>query len=104
MTLASERGGRHETSPKELQLHFRLRFRFFLSSFHSVLWFSWTCLLLMTSPVVRSAEPGWYPHEGGLLKYRVNIRFGEEPADTMPEGWKLCRVSAVDVDAAGEVY
>jgi len=37
---------------------------------------------------------GWYPHEGGLLKYMVQIRFGEEP-DTMPEGWKFGRVSAV---------
>ncbi|MCW5980699.1 MAG: hypothetical protein KIT09_21645 [Bryobacteraceae bacterium] len=46
---------------------------------------------------------GWYPHEGGLLKYRVNIRFGEEP-DTMPDGWKFGRVSAVAADAKGEVY
>src|SRR3989442_8317804 len=50
------------------------------------------------------AEQGWFPHEGGLLKYRVNIRFGEEPDDTMPAGWKFGRVSAVAVDAAGEVY
>jgi len=28
----------------------------------------------------------WYPHEGGLLKYRVAIKFGEEPEDTMPAG------------------
>ena len=41
-----------------------------------------------------AAQQGWYPHEGGLLKYRVQIRFGEEP-DTMPEGWKFGRVSAV---------
>src|SRR5437773_8677179 len=46
---------------------------------------------------------GWYPHEGGLLKYRVAIRFGEEP-DTMPEGWKFGRVSAVTTDSLGEVY
>ncbi|MEX2260379.1 MAG: peptidyl-alpha-hydroxyglycine alpha-amidating lyase family protein [Bryobacteraceae bacterium] len=46
---------------------------------------------------------GWFPHEGGLLKYRVNIRFGEEP-DTMPEGWKFGRVSAVATDSAGQVY
>src|SRR6516162_2415443 len=46
---------------------------------------------------------GWYPHEGGLLKYRVAIRFGEEP-DTMPDGWKFGRVSAVAVNAKGEVY
>lgn len=47
--------------------------------------------------------PGWNPHEGGLLKYRVQIRFGEEP-DTMPEGWKFGRVSAVATDSAGRVY
>jgi DNA-binding beta-propeller fold protein YncE len=50
-----------------------------------------------------AAQQGWYPHEGGLLKYRVNIRFGEEP-DTMPDGWKFGRVSAVATDSAGEVY
>lgn len=56
--------------------------------------------------VTLAAQPkpaGWYPHEGGLLKYRVNIRFGEEP-DTMPDGWKFGRVSAVAVDKQGEVY
>lgn len=46
---------------------------------------------------------GWYPHEGGLLKYRVAIRFGEEP-DTMPDGWKFGRVSAVTTDSKGDVY
>ncbi len=50
-----------------------------------------------------STETGWYPHEGGLLRYRVNIRFGEEP-DTMPAGWKFGRVSAVATDSAGNVY
>jgi DNA-binding beta-propeller fold protein YncE len=54
--------------------------------------------------VLGYAEQGWYPHEGGLLKYRVNIRFGEEPADTMPEGWKFGRVSAVATDNEGQVY
>src|SRR2546428_881916 len=49
------------------------------------------------------AEQGWYPHEGGLLKYRVAIRFGEEP-DTMPDGWKFGRVSAVTTDSKGDVY
>ena len=49
------------------------------------------------------AQKAWYPHEGGLLKYRVQIRFGEEP-DTMPEGWKFGRVSSVAVDASGNVY
>src|SRR5262245_14290580 len=48
-------------------------------------------------------EDGWYPHEGSLLKYRVNIRFGEEP-DTMPKGWKFGRVSAVATDPEGQVY
>src|SRR5215510_7422056 len=46
---------------------------------------------------------GWMAHEGGLLKYRVAIRFGEEP-DTMPDGWKFGRVSAVTTDSKGEVY
>jgi DNA-binding beta-propeller fold protein YncE len=49
------------------------------------------------------AQQGWHPHEGGLLKYRVQIRFGEEP-DTMPDGWKFGRVSAVGTDSAGSVY
>ena len=49
------------------------------------------------------AQQSWYPHEGGLLKYRVNIRFGEEP-DTMPAGWKFGRVSAVAEDKDGFVY
>jgi DNA-binding beta-propeller fold protein YncE len=48
-------------------------------------------------------QQGWFPHEGGLLKYRVNIRFGEEP-DTMPPGWKFGRVSAVAVNSHGEVF
>jgi DNA-binding beta-propeller fold protein YncE len=38
-----------------------------------------------------------------LLKYRVQIRFGEEP-DTMPAGWKFGRVSAVASDSDGNVY
>ena len=46
---------------------------------------------------------GWMPHEGGLLKYRVAIRFGEEP-DTMPAGYKFGRVSSVTTDSKGEVY
>ena len=53
--------------------------------------------------VAAFAQQGWYPHEGGLMKYRVNIRFGEEP-DTMPDGWKFGRVSAVAVNAKGEVH
>jgi len=46
---------------------------------------------------------GWYPHEGGDLKYRVQIRFGKEP-DSMPEGWEFGRVSAVATDSAGRVF
>ena len=49
------------------------------------------------------AQQGWNSHEGGLLKYRVMIRFGEEP-DTLPDGWRFGRVSAVAVDSAGNVY
>jgi len=61
-----------------------------------------TAVLLIVG-ALWAAEQGWYPHEGGLLKYRVQIRFGEEP-DTMPDGWKFGRVSSVAVDSAGEVY
>lgn len=50
-----------------------------------------------------AAQQGWYPHEGGQLKYRINSRFGEEP-DTMPDGWKFGRVSAVATDSANNVY
>jgi len=46
---------------------------------------------------------GWYPHEGGLLKYKVNIRFGLDP-DTLPEGWRFGRVSSVAVDQSGNVF
>ena len=46
---------------------------------------------------------GWPPHTGGLLKYSVLIRFGEEP-DTMPDGFKFGRASAVTTDAEGNVY
>lgn len=58
--------------------------------------------LMMVVPASGS-EQGWYPHEGGLLKYRVQIRFGQEP-ETMPEGWSFGRVSAVTVDSRGDVY
>ena len=51
-----------------------------------------------------AAQQGWYPHEGGLLKYSVNVKFTEEPQDTMPDGWKFGRVSAVGVDSTGNVY
>lgn len=50
-----------------------------------------------------AAEPGWNSHEGGLMKYRVQIRFGEEP-ETMPAGWNFGRVSAVATDQTGDVY
>lgn len=46
---------------------------------------------------------GWYPHAGSLLKYSVQIRFGEEP-ETMPPGMKFGRVSGVTTDAQGNVY
>jgi hypothetical protein len=37
------------------------------------------------------------PAAGSLLKYSVQIRFGEEP-ETMPEGMRFGRVSAVTTD------
>jgi DNA-binding beta-propeller fold protein YncE len=62
-------------------------------------------LTLCLATAALSAEQGWFPHEGGLMKYRVNIRFGEEPEDTMPAGWKFGRVSSVATNPAGtEVY
>jgi DNA-binding beta-propeller fold protein YncE len=65
-------------------------------------------LLFSEQPKSKAPEQGyvpegWYPHEGGLLKYRVAIRFGEEP-DTMPDGWKFGRVSSVTTDSNGDVY
>ena len=45
----------------------------------------------------------WAAHEGGLLRYRVAIRFGLEPS-TLPEGFQFGRVSAVTHDTAGNVY
>jgi DNA-binding beta-propeller fold protein YncE len=63
----------------------------------------YAAVLICLAALLIAAEQGWYPHEGGLMKYRVNIRFGEEP-DTMPAGWKFGRVSAVTVDKQGEVY
>ncbi len=45
----------------------------------------------------------WAPHEGGLLRFRVSIRFGLEP-NTLPEGFQFGRVSAVTHDSAGNVY
>jgi DNA-binding beta-propeller fold protein YncE len=53
---------------------------------------------------------GWAPHEGGLLKYRVAIRFGLEAGAAgpswkpMPEGLVFGRVSAVTTDAQNNVY
>lgn len=61
-------------------------------------------LTLLTAALFAASEQGWYPHEGGLMKYRVNIRFGEEPEDTMPDGWKFGRVSSVATDSDGNVY
>src|SRR3990170_1702083 len=46
---------------------------------------------------------GWPAHPGSLMKYSVEIRFGEEP-ESMPEGMKFGRVSAVTTDAQGNVY
>ncbi len=60
-------------------------------------------MLMLSIAMSAIAQQGWNPHEGGELRYRVQIRFGKEP-DTMPEGWEFGRVSAVAADAAGRVY
>ncbi|MBM3748264.1 MAG: 6-bladed beta-propeller [Acidobacteria bacterium] len=60
-------------------------------------------IALYSVAMTLNGQPGWYPHEGGQLKYRVNIRFGQEP-ETMPAGWTFGRVSGVATDAAGRVY
>jgi DNA-binding beta-propeller fold protein YncE len=54
-------------------------------------------------------DDGWYPHEGGQLRYRAHIRFGEElpnkrPSNAMPADWEFGRVSAVGTDSDGNVY
>jgi DNA-binding beta-propeller fold protein YncE len=54
-------------------------------------------------------DDGWYPHEGGQLRYRAQIRFGEELpnkrlSEAMPPTWKFGRVSAVGTDSEGNVY
>jgi DNA-binding beta-propeller fold protein YncE len=56
----------------------------------------------------------WSPHEGGLLRVKVHLRFGVEPsargADAaktwkpMPEGWSFGRVSMVANDRDSNVY
>src|SRR6185503_11346409 len=54
----------------------------------------------------------WNPHEGGLLKMKVQIRFGverqagvaENAWKQMPAGWAFGRVSAVSTDAQSNVY
>ena len=63
-----------------------------------------TLVLVLFSITYSEAQKGWYPHEGTLMKYRVDIRFGEEPEDTMPEGWKFGRVSGVATDSRGQVF
>jgi len=59
--------------------------------------------LLLVLPLFAQQQKGWNSHEGSLLKYRVNIRFGEEP-EALPDGWKFGRVSSVATDASGQVY
>jgi hypothetical protein len=41
-------------------------------------------LLPIVLAVTCQAQQGWNSHEGGLLKYRVMIRFGEEPDNRPP--------------------
>lgn len=48
-----------------------------------------------------TTDARWSRHEGEQLRMRADSRFG---ADGLPDGWWFGRVSAVAVDAAGEVY
>ena len=50
-----------------------------------------------------TAQQGWFPPEGGLLKYRVNQLFGKKPW-TLPAGFELGEVVSVATDSRGEVY
>src|SRR5262249_61694547 len=45
----------------------------------------------------------WHPHEGGILKFGVDVRFGQEP-ETMPDGWYFGRVTAVAAGPQGGVF
>jgi DNA-binding beta-propeller fold protein YncE len=55
---------------------------------------------------------GWNPHEGGLLRVKVHLRFGVEPLrggdaktwKSMPAGWSFGRVSMVANDLQSSVY
>ena len=54
----------------------------------------------------------WNPHEGGLLRVKVHLRFGVEPLrgsdakswKSMPAGWYFGRVSMVANDQQNNVY
>jgi DNA-binding beta-propeller fold protein YncE len=85
--------------------------------FIGTLLLAWLALCQSSKPKISDQgyiPDGWYPHEGGLLKYQVHIRFGEELVGakqtsrahgTMPAGWKFGRVSSVSTNQAGtEVY
>lgn len=78
-----------------------IAFMFRARRFNPLIWASLTVLL---AGGAFAEDQGFYPHEGSLLKYSVNIKFGEEPVDTLPDGWKLGRVSAVATDSASNVY
>lgn len=60
-------------------------------------------IVIFSALLTAQAQQGWYPHEGSMLRYRVNARFGLEP-NTMPNGWVFGRVSAVSGDSKGNVY
>ena len=61
----------------------------------------WLAALLFA--VAALAQQGWYPTEGVLLKYRVNLFFGQEPPGA-PDGFVLSRVSSITTDSDGNVY
>jgi hypothetical protein len=41
-------------------------------------------LLLFSMAMLAGDQQGWSPREGVLLKYRVNLRFGEELVNPLP--------------------
>ena len=50
-------------------------------------------LLAILVAATCTAQQGWNPHEGGLLKYRVMIRFGRT-TDAGGIGWESPQRSA----------
>ena len=65
-------------------------------------------LVSQQTPKAKAPDPfyvpsAWHAHEGGILKFGVDVRFGQEP-ETMPDGWYFGRVTAVAADSKGDIY